>query len=70
MITIIFLDELQQPVQLTFSRNDDLNNVYNYGVWETATNQIQLNEKGWEIFQKHRKEIRKLRPLIDHLEKR
>jgi len=63
------LDELSEPVQLTFARNDNLNNTNNYGTWQTATNQIELNEKGWELFQKHRKEIRKLKPLIDQLEK-
>ena len=63
------MDELSEPVQLTFARNDNLNNTNNYGTWQTATNQIELNEKGWELFQKHRKEIRKLKPLIDQLEK-
>jgi hypothetical protein len=69
MITIIFLDESGEPVQLQFSRNDDLDNSNSYGTWQTATNQIELNEKGWEIFQKHRKEIRKLKPLIAQLKK-
>ncbi|HEX8462821.1 MAG TPA: hypothetical protein VF623_15405 [Segetibacter sp.] len=69
MITIIFLDELNETVQLRFLRNEDLNNTHNYGIWKTATNDIELNDKGWEIFQKHRKDVRKLKPLIEQLKK-
>jgi hypothetical protein len=69
MITIIFLDELNEPVRLTFSRNDDLNNSHDYGIWKTMINHIELNDQGWEIFQKHRKEIRKLKPLMENLVK-
>jgi hypothetical protein len=67
MITIIFIAHDGQPVQISFNRNEDLNNTHNYGTWNVHTNHVELNDKGWELFQVHRKEIRKLKPLLDQL---
>jgi|GEM_PF-4851565 len=69
MITIIFIAEDGQPVQLSFSRNEDLNDTNKYGTWNTNDNTIELNDAGWQYFQTYRKEVRKLKPLLDQLQK-
>jgi hypothetical protein len=69
MITIIFIAEDGDPVSLRFSRNEELNTSHSYGKWNTHTNAIELNDTGWRIFEMHRKEIRKLKPLLELLEK-
>ncbi|MDQ6813449.1 MAG: hypothetical protein M3040_06935 [Bacteroidota bacterium] len=69
MVTIIFIDKEGEPVSIRFSRNEDLNMSYRYGKWMINTNDIELNDEGWKIFQTHRREIRKLKPLLDLLEK-
>ncbi|MCW3082557.1 hypothetical protein [Segetibacter sp.] len=69
MVTIIFIAEDGNPVSLRFSRNEDLNTSHQYGKWNLDNNAIELNDAGWLIFEMHRKEIRKLKPLLELLEK-
>lgn len=69
MVTIIFIAEDGEAVSMRFSRNEDLNTSHSYGKWNTDTNAVELNDAGWRIFQMHRNEIRKLKPLLEMLEK-
>jgi hypothetical protein len=69
MVTIIFIDEDGELVNISFTRNEDLNASHEYGKWNIDTNRIELNDNGWRVFETHRKEIRKLKPLLDLLEK-
>lgn len=69
MVTIIFIAEDGEPVSIRFSRNENLNTSHQYGKWNINTNAIELNDAGWQVFQTHRKEIRKLKPLLEMLEK-
>ncbi|GEO11282.1 hypothetical protein [Segetibacter aerophilus] len=69
MVTIIFIAEDGEPVSMRFSRNEDLNTSHSFGKWNMDTNDIELNDTGWRIFETHRKEIRKLKPLLEMLEK-
>ena len=68
-VTIIFLADNGEPVNLRLSKNPELNSTHNYGTWDHATNNIELNEKGWQMFELYRKEIRKLKPMLAQLEK-
>jgi hypothetical protein len=67
MITLIFIADNGEPIHITFNKNQHLNKTHSYGTWTVSTNYIELNDKGWEIFQTHRKEIRKLKPLLEQL---
>lgn len=69
MVTIIFIADDGDPVHVSFSKTDDLNTTHEYGKWYTNTNRVELNDRGWQIFQLYRKEIRKLKPLLQLLEK-
>ena len=69
MVTIIFIAEDGEAVNMRFSRNEDLNTSHDYGRWNIQTNAIELNDNGWRIFDMYRKEIRKLKPLLELLEK-
>jgi hypothetical protein len=69
MVTIIFIAEDGDPVHLTFNKNEGLNKSHQYGKWNMNTNAIELNDEGWRIFEMYRKEIRKLKPLLELLEK-
>lgn len=69
MVTIIFIADDGEPVTLSFSRNVDLNNSYEFGKWNVFTNLVELNEDGWRIFETYRQEIRKLKPLLAGLVK-
>ena len=69
MVTIIFIAEDGDPVNMRFSRNEALNESHEYGKWNLDTNEIELNDNGWRVFETYRKEIRKLKPLLEMLEK-
>lgn len=69
MVTIIFIAEDGHPVHLRFSKNEHLNTSHKFGKWNINTNLIELNDEGWRIFQGYRKEIRKLKPLLELIEK-
>lgn len=69
MVTIIFIAEDGDPVNIKFSRNEILNESHQYGKWNIDTNEIELNNNGWGIFETYRKEIRKLKVLLEMLEK-
>ena len=69
MVTIIFMSEEGEAVSISFSRNDDLDKSHRYGRWHADTNSVELNDDGWRIFEQHRKEVRKLKPLLEMLEK-
>ena len=69
MVTIIFISDEQEAVSISFSRNEDLNTSHRYGKWNVDTNAVELNDAGWSIFEQYRKEIRKLKPLLEMLEK-
>jgi hypothetical protein len=67
MITVIFLDDNNEPVQLSFSHNTNLNGSCMYGTWNKNYNEIELNDNGWDLLQKNRKDIRKIKPMLDKL---
>lgn len=69
MVTIIFIAEDGETVSIRFSRNEDLNATHDYGRWNIDTNAVELNDNGWKFFETYRKEIRKLKPLLERLEK-
>jgi hypothetical protein len=69
MVTIIFIADNEEPISISFSRNTDLNSSHEYGRWNVHTNAIELNDNGWRIFEANRREVRKLKPLLDQLEK-
>jgi hypothetical protein len=69
MITIIFIAYDGEPVNIMFSRNELLNTTHKYGKWNTYTNSVELNDNGWRIFETCRDEIRKLKPMLEQLEK-
>ena len=54
---------------ILLSRNEDLNTSHEYGKWDIPSNVVELNDKGWQIFEMYRKEVRKLKPLLELLEK-
>lgn len=69
MVTIIFIAEDGAVVNIRFRRNEHLNESHDYGKWNLDTNDIELNDNGWRLFEAYRKEIRKLKPLLEMLEK-
>lgn len=69
MVTIIFIADNGEPVNIRFSRNDQLSQQVLFGKWNLDNNEIELNEAGWRIFETYRTEIRKLKPLLDRLDK-
>lgn len=68
MITIIFLDEDKQPVTLSFIKNEAIISPVT-GTWNMQTNVIELGIEGWNFFQSNRNNIRKLKPMLDQLDK-
>ena len=69
MVTIIFIGEDREPVHIRFSKNEELNTSHTYGKWNINTNVIELNDEGWQIFEVCRKEIRKIKPMLELLER-
>lgn len=68
MITVIFLDDNNEVVSILFRRNLELPpNLL--GTWNTNTNQVELNDEGWNYFQANRNNIRKLKTIMDKLMK-
>lgn len=69
MVTIIFIAEDGETASIYFTKNEELRTTHVYGKWNVMTNVIELNDNGWRFFEMHRKDIRKLKPLLDELEK-
>lgn len=68
MITIIFLDDNNEPVSISFRKNYDLY-PDTVGTWNINNNQVELNSESWEYFKANRNNIRRLRPLLEKLER-
>jgi hypothetical protein len=69
VVSIIFISDEGEAVSLLFRKNVDLDRSHRYGTWNAKTNEIDLNSAGWEFFEANRKQIRKLKPLLQLLEK-
>jgi hypothetical protein len=69
IVTIIFIGEDGEPVQIRFQKNADLDQSHRYGRWNVKTNEIDLNDNGWRVFETYRNQVRKLKPLLEQLEK-
>ena len=67
-LTIIFPADTGEMVTIAFNKMPALDNVQ-YGIWHTEDNQVDLSTEAWDFLQAHRKDIRKLKPMMGRLEK-
>lgn len=65
---LIFVAEDGNVVRLSFTLNRKLDGQY-YGTWNEDTSDIHLSTEAWDFFLQHKKDARRLKPMMDKLHK-